>query len=338
MKEARVYRKLDDEKVECLLCAHNCRINPGKRGLCGVRENRDGILYSLVYGRIIAEHVDPIEKKPLFHFYPGTKAYSIGTVGCNLRCAHCQNFEISQLPHNHGGRIAGRECTPESVVAAARGTGCQTIAYTYNEPTIFFEFAYDTAVLAQQERIKNIFVSNGYMSEATVDRIAPYLDGINIDLKGFTDSFYKKICGARLQPVLDSIRRMHEAGVWLEVTTLVIPTLNDSEDELRDIARFIKSVGPEIPWHVTRFFPTYRLDKLPPTSLETLQRAREIGLEEGLHYVYEGNVPGRGSESTYCPGCKKMVIERTGYQIKAGSGVKMGRCPECGVHIAGEWE
>ena len=337
MKEARVYRKLDDEKVECLLCAHNCRINPGKRGLCGVRENRDGTLYSLVYGKIIAEHVDPIEKKPLFHFLPGTRAYSIGTVGCNFRCAHCQNFEISQMPHNHEGRIAGRDCTPESIVAAAVKTGCQSIAYTYNEPTIFFEFAHDTAVLAQQERIKNVFVSNGYMSEATATRIAPYLDAINIDLKGFTDSFYKKICGARLQPVLDTIRRMKEAGVWLEVTTLVIPTLNDSDEELRNIARFIKSVGPDIPWHVTRFFPTYRLKKLPPTDLESLQRAREIGLEEGLHYVYEGNVPGRGSENTYCPGCGRVLIERTGYHIESRSGVETGRCPECGVHIPGEW-
>ncbi len=337
MKEARVYGKLEENRVECRLCAHNCRISPGKRGLCGVRENRGGTLYSLVYGKIIAEHVDPIEKKPLFHFHPGTRAYSIGTVGCNFRCAHCQNSEISQLPHNHGGRIAGRECTPDDIVAAARRTGSQTIAYTYNEPTIFFEFARDTAVLAQQERIKNIFVSNGYMSRETTKRIAPYLDAINIDLKGFTDAFYKKICGARLQPVLDSIKQMKEAGVWLEVTTLVIPTLNDSEEELRDIARFIRSVGADTPWHVSRFFPAYRLDHLPPTPVTTLQRAREIGLEEGLHYVYEGNVAEPESENTYCPGCGKVVIERAGFHVAAGIGVKLGKCPECGVHIAGEW-
>ena len=334
MKEAMLYEALDKDSVRCRLCNHQCMIKEGKRGICGVRENREGILYSLVYGKIIAEHVDPIEKKPMFNFLPGSRAFSIGTVGCNFRCKHCQNYDISQYPQEHGGSIAGRDCTPEDVVASARSERCEAIAYTYNEPTVFFEFALDTAILARKEGIKNVFVSNGYMSAKAVHQLAPYLDGINIDLKGFTDKFYKNICGARLEPVLKSIQLMKDAGVWVEVTTLIIPGLNDGDEELLEIARFIKSVGSEIPWHVTAFYPTYKMLDRPPTPVATLRRAREIGIREGLRYVYEGNVPGEGGENSFCYACGALLIKRYGMSLTQKR-IKDGKCPDCGAEIDG---
>ncbi len=297
MKEAMLYERLEDHKVKCHLCCHYCTIKPGKRGICGVRENREGTLYSLVYGKVIASHVDPIEKKPLFHFQPGSRSYSISTVGCNFRCLHCQNWEISQYPRLYSD-IAGVDTEPEDVVRMAESSGCSSISYTYTEPTIFMEFAYDCACLAHGRGIKNVFVSNGYMSPEAIELIAPYLDGINIDLKG-DDDFYKKIAGARLQPVLDSIRLMKDKGVWVEVTTLVIPGLNDSEEFLSWTGEFIKSIDPSIPWHVTQFYPTYKLTDRGRTPVSTLRRAREIGIKAGLKYVYEGNVPGEGGENTY---------------------------------------
>lgn len=334
MKEALLYESLDGNRVRCNLCNHRCKIQEGKRGICSVRENQDGKLYSLVYGKIIAEHIDPIEKKPLFNFLPGSRAFSIGTVGCNFRCKHCQNFDISQYPQEHQGKIIGRDRTPEQIVAAAKAAGCETIAYTYTEPTIFFEFAYDTAMLAQKEGIKNVFVSNGYISSEAAYQIAPYLDAINIDIKAFTNKFYKEICGARLKPVLETIRLMKKLGVWLEITTLIIPGLNDKEDELRDIARFVKSVGTEVPWHVTQFYPTYKLMDRPLTPVGTLRRAREIGMEEGLCYVYEGNVPGEAGENTYCHDCGTVVIERSGFGFIRNH-LQDGKCPECGTEIDG---
>ncbi|MDX9786927.1 MAG: AmmeMemoRadiSam system radical SAM enzyme [Desulfobacterales bacterium] len=334
LKEALLYEKMAENRVRCHLCNHHCKIHEGKRGICGVRENQGGNLYSLVYGKIIADHIDPIEKKPLFHFLPGSTAFSIGTVGCNFRCKFCQNFDISQYPHDHGGKIAGQDQTPEQVVASAQAARCETIAYTYNEPTIFFEFAYDTAILAHKAGIKNVFVSNGYMSADAAHQMAPHLDAINIDLKAFTDKFYKEICGARLQPVLETIHRMKALGVWVEVTTLIIPGLNDAKDELREIARFVKSVGDEVPWHVTAFYPTYQLKDRPPTSATTLRLAREIGLEEGLRYVYEGNVPGEAGENTYCPECGVNVIERSGFGFVRNR-IKDGKCPACGRTIDG---
>lgn len=329
MKEALLYESLDGNRVRCNLCNHRCKIQEGKRGICSVREDQDGKLYSLVYGKIIAEHIDPIEKKPLFNFLPGSRAFSIGTVGCNFRCKHCQNFDISQYPQEHKGKIIGQDRTPEQIVAAAKAAGCETIAYTYTEPTIFFEFAHDTAMLAQEEGIKNVFVSNGYMSSEAAYQIAPYLDAINIDIKAFTDKFYKEICSARLKPVLETIRLMKKLGVWVEITTLIIPGLNDKEDELRDIARFVKSVGTEVPWHVTRFYPTYKLMDRPLTPVGTLRRAREIGMEEGLRYVYEGNVPGESGENTYCHDCGTVVIERSGFGFIRNH-LQDGKCPECG--------
>ncbi len=332
MKEAMFYEVLSENGVRCSLCNNRCKIRDGKRGICGVRENRGGTLYSLVYGKIIAEHIDPIEKKPLFHFCPGSKAFSIGTIGCNFRCKHCQNFDVSQYPKEQGSNVIGQERTPEQIVTAAKETGCKSIAYTYTEPTVFFEFAYDTAILAKKEGIKNIFVSNGYMSNEAAHKIAPYLDAIDIDLKAFTDQFYKEICGARLKPVLDLIQQMKNLGVWVEVTTLIIPGLNDGEQELREIARFVKGIGPDIPWHVTQFYPTYKLLDFPTTPVATLRRAREIGMEEGLRYVYEGNVPGEGGENTYCYACGAVVIERHGLTLLRNR-LENGKCPECGARI-----
>jgi pyruvate formate lyase activating enzyme len=332
LREALLYQKIDDGKVECGLCNHRCKIPPDKRGLCAVRENRDGTLYSLVYGKIIAKHIDPVEKKPLFNFHPGSRSYSISTVGCNFRCLHCQNYDISQYPKEYPD-IPGDEMTPERVVREAEATRCSSISYTYTEPTIFFEFAYDCARLAKERGIKNVFVSNGYTTPEATRLIAPYLDANNIDLKG-DDNFYKKVCGARLQPVLETIRLMKELGVWVEITTLIIPSLNDSEDFLKWVADFIKSVDPAMPWHVTQFYPTYKLLDRPRTPVKTLRMAREIGLEAGLKYVYEGNIPGEGCENTYCPSCGELMIERFGFTLRIVN-MKNSACPKCGTVIAG---
>ena len=333
MKEAMFYEKLGDEIVKCNLCSHRCRITDSKRGICGVRENRNGTLYSLVYGKVVARAVDPIEKKPFFHFLPGSRAYSIATVGCNFRCGNCQNFEISQMPKDRN-TILGQDVSPEEIVMAAKRNNCESIAYTYTEPTIFFEYAYDTAKLASKEGIKNVFVTNGYITEEALTDIKPYLDAANIDLKSFNEEFYRKNCGARLNPVLDSIRLHKSLGIWIEVTTLIIPTLNDSEEELRKIAEFIKEVGEEIPWHISRFHPMYELLDFPRTPVGTLRRAREIGLEAGLRYVYEGNVPGETGESTYCYRCGKLLISRHGYQILEDK-TKDSACSYCGAKIDG---
>jgi len=337
MKEAMFYTTGKDNKVICELCNHHCHIKEGKRGVCGVRENREGVLYSLVYGRLIAENIDPIEKKPLFNFLPGSKAFSISTVGCNFRCLHCQNYDISQYPHAHNGEIAGTERTPEAVVEEAVRTGCASVCYTYVEPTIFYEFAYDCSLIAHDRQLKNVFVSNGYMTPEVTRHLAPVLDGINIDIKGYTDNFYKKVCGARLQPVLDNVKLMHELGVWVEVTTLIIPGWNDSTDELREIAKFIYSVSPTIPWHVTAFYPTYKMMDRDSTPVATLRKAREIGLAEGLHYVYEGNIPGEGGENTYCPSCGAELISRFGCSLQQDE-LTDGRCSKCGWLLAGVWD
>ncbi len=332
MKEARFYEKIGGGKVKCFLCAQYCTISPGKRGVCAVRENVEGTLYSLVYGKVIARHIDPIEKKPLFHFYPGSTSYSIATVGCNFKCMHCQNYDISQYPKKYGD-IPGEEMTPEQVVEEAERAGCESISYTYTEPTIFMEFAYDCARLAHQKGIKNVFVSNGYTGPEATRLIAPYLDGNNIDLKG-DDPFYRKIVGAKLQPVLDTIRLMKELGVWVEVTTLIIPTHNDSEDFLKWVAEFIKSIDPAMPWHVTQFYPTYHLMDKPRTPVSTLRKAREIGLGAGLKYVYEGNVPGEGGENTYCPSCGELLLERFGFTLTKVA-LTNSVCPKCGAKVEG---
>jgi len=334
LKEAMFYEKLNNDKVKCTLCPHKCVIPNFKKGICGVRENRNGVLYSLVYGKLIAKAVDPIEKKPLFHFYPGTEAYSIATVGCNFRCLNCQNYEISQLPKEQK-IILGEDATPEKVVSEAKRFKCKSIAYTYTEPTVFFEFAYETAKLASENGIKNVFVTNGYITEEALKKIKPYLDAANIDLKSFREEFYLKNCGAHLNPVLDAIKLYKKLGVWIEVTTLIIPGMNDSEEELRKIAEFIKNeVDSETPWHVTQFYPMYKLTHLNRTPITTLKKAREIGLETGLKYVYIGNVPGDPGENTYCPSCGSLLIQRFGYEILDYK-IKDSECVFCKAKING---
>ncbi len=331
--EARLYDKLEEDRVQCRLCSHRCRIVPGKRGICGVRENVGGTLYTNVYGRLIAQGVDPIEKKPIFHMQPGSRSYSVATVGCNFRCLHCQNSEISQMPKDKK-QIIGAFVSPVEVVDEAIESGCGSIAYTYTEPTIFFEYAYDTAVLARDKGLKNIFVTNGFMTPECIDELTGVLDAANVDLKAFTESFYKKVCGARLAPVLESIIRMRERDIWVELTTLIIPTLNDSDTELTEIARWIAKTDKRMPWHISAFHPSYKLDDLPPTPAETLERAREIGLAEGLRYVYTGNIPGLAGESTYCYECGRVLIERVGFRVGKNV-VVAGHCPDCHAEIDG---
>ena len=335
MREALLYRKGREKRVHCLLCSHYCTISNGERGLCGVRENIDGVLYSLVYGRLVAQNVDPIEKKPLFHLLPGSRSYSIATVGCNFSCHHCQNASISQVGDFETETMPGELQSAEEVIEAALASGSKSISYTYVEPTIFVEFAYDCMKLARVNGLKNVFVSNGFMSREATEVLVPYLDAINIDLKAFTDSFYRSICGARLQPVLDSIRRMHEAGVLLEVTTLVIPGHNDGEDELQNIADFLCSIDTSIPWHVSGFYPTYKMTDCPPTAVATLEKARQIGISAGLRYVYTGNSPGSG-ENTSCPSCGIEVILRHGFSVSVNR-LENGCCPSCKQPVHGVW-
>ena len=336
MKQAMFQEPKEGKKVLCGLCSHRCLIAPGHRGICAVRENRDGTLVSLVYDRIIARNIDPIEKKPLFHFLPGSLSYSVATPGCNFRCKHCQNADISQLPRDRGGMVPGEPASPAEIVEAAQRRHCASISYTYTEPTIFFELAYDTAKLARKAGLKNVFVTNGYITPEALREISPFLDAANIDLKGFSDDFYKKVCGARLQPVLDSIRLYKELGIWIEITTLVIPGHNDSENELRQIAQFVRSVGVDVPWHVSRFHPTYQLMDQPVTPVKTLERARQIGLDAGLRYVYEGNIPGEGEE-TLCWSCGKTLVKRYGFSVEENH-VKDGKCGYCGAKMDGVWE
>jgi len=333
--EAYLYEKLDDGHVRCMLCSHRCKVKTGKRGLCNVRENREGILYTNVFGKLIASNVDPIEKKPLFHVFPGSLSFSIATVGCNFRCRFCQNADIAQMPLEHGGRVMGDPVSPAEVVRAAVARKCKTIAYTYTEPTVYYEFAYETAKLAKEKGILNVFVSNGYMTAEALEMIGPYLDAANVDLKSFDDRFYKDYCGARLEPVKDTLMRMKSKGVFVEVTTLIIPGLNDSREELSSLASFLaEALGPDTPWHISRFHPTYKLTDRPVTPVETLRQAREIGLKAGLRYVYTGNVPGEEAESTFCHSCGKLLIERLGFSIKAYE-IEGGKCPACSTAIAG---
>jgi pyruvate formate lyase activating enzyme len=329
MKEVLLYKKLPSRKVQCRNCAHYCLILPDKRGVCGVRENIDGKLYALNYGKVIACNIDPIEKKPLFHFLPGTQSLSIATAGCNFKCHSCQNWSISQGP-NLTGKIEGEDLPPEKVVEIAKENNLPSISYTYTSPAIFSEYALDIMKLAQKEEIKNCWVSNGFWSKELFDLISPYLDAANIDLKGFTDEFYIKYCGGRLQPVLDTLKRLKKKKIWTEVTTLVIPTLNDSEKTFKDIADFIKKeLGAETPWHISQFSGviSWKLQRLPETPVETLETASEIGRKAGLKYVYTGNVPGLSQENTYCPKCGTLAIERAGYSIKRFD--KNGKCSKC---------
>jgi len=334
-KEAMFYEKLENADVRCFLCNHNCTIKPSKFGICGMRENIDGVLYTYAYGRVITANVDPVEKKPLYHFLPGSSSFSIATAGCNFQCAFCQNWQISQTSRKKDKSLSGHALLPEDAVAKAIKHGCKSISYTYTEPTIFFEYALDIARLAGEKGILNIFVTNGFMSLHALDVIRPFLDACNVDLKSFSDEFYKKICKGRLQPVLDSIAYMHKIGIWVEVTTLVVPGVNDSDKELSGIADFIASVDPNIPWHISRFHPDFKFTDTDPTPIETLEKAASIGQKAGLHFIYLGNV--LGDKDTICPKCKKVLISRRGYSIGRPE-IKQGLCAFCSSPVPGVWK
>jgi len=333
-KEAMLYEKLDNKSVHCYLCAHHCKIANSKFGICGVRQNIDGKLYTLVYAQAIASDIDPIEKKPLYHFLPGTTSYSIATIGCNFKCSFCQNWQISQASIKNSNILTGYELMPDQIVKQAKKNNCLSISYTYTEPTIFFEYAYDTAKLAKEAGLYNIFVTNGYMTKQALDAIRSYLDAANVDLKSFRDDYYKKNCKAHLQPVLDFIKYMKELNIWIEVTTLIIPGENDSEEELNEIAKFIAQIGKEIPWHISRFRPDYQFTDRPPTSIDTLRKAREIGKSHGLRYIYLGNV--LEDSDTYCYNCNNLLIKRSYFHAEQNS-IKDNKCPSCRTEIGGVW-
>ena len=331
-----LYHSLESGKVSCVLCHHNCQILPGKSGICGVRQNREGELFTRVYGNVIAAHVDPIEKKPLYHFLPGTSSFSVATIGCNFRCSFCQNWQISQASKDKDLKKNGQEYSPEDIVYIAKKHRCQSIAYTYTEPTIYFEYAFDTARLAKKEGLANVFVTNGYMSKEALETIHPYLDACNVDLKAFKEDFYKEMCGAHLEPVLDSIKLMKKLDIWVEITTLIIPGRNDSEQELAQIARFIKEIDPDIPWHISRFHPDYKYVDANATPVESLRLAYNIAKNEGLRFIYIGNVLGE-SEGTACPRCHKLLIARQGFYISENK-MPGGKCPFCGTSIPGVYK
>ena len=333
LKEALLYEKLEGDKVHCFLCSHHCRISNGSFGICNVRENREGILYTHAYGELVAQNIDPIEKKPLYHFIPGSRSFSIAAIGCNFQCGFCQNWQISQVREAKKLGLDSQEVKPEDVVKQAKRSGSKSISYTYTEPTIFFEYAYDISQLAKKEGLFNVFVTNGFMTEEMIHMIHPYLDAANIDLKSFSDDYYKKICKARLAPVLKSIELMRRLNIWIEVTTLIVPGQNDSEEELRKIAGFLAGVDKAIPWHISRFYPQYKMDHLESTPIRVLNQAYEIGKQAGLRYVYLGNVPGEGN-NTYCYQCKNLLIERYGFSIQEYR-MREGRCPDCKSPVDG---
>ncbi len=326
-----------DGSVRCGVCAHRCLVRPGRTGICGVRENRAGTLWCTAYGAVAAASVDPIEKKPLFHVDPGSIAYSIATAGCPFHCTFCQNWELAQGPRL-GLDIPTRPMPPERVVEEALRAGAGSIAYTYIEPTVFLEYALDTARLARAAGLRNLFITDGYATPEAAALLAGVLDAANVDLKSFDDAFYRRQCGARLAHVLEAIVALHRGGVWLELTTLVIPGHNDSDGELRALAGWIvATLGSGTPWHVSRFFPAFRMRDVPPTPPATLRRAAEIGRGAGLRYVYVGNAPELGLEDTRCVGCGALLVERTGYRSRSSLG-RGGACPGCGRRLEGRWQ
>ncbi|HNR26610.1 MAG TPA: AmmeMemoRadiSam system radical SAM enzyme [Methanobacteriaceae archaeon] len=328
-KEAMLYEKVGP-MLNCHVCNRRCLISPGKRGFCNTRENVEDTLYSLNYAAASSMAIDPIEKKPLFHFYPGTTSFSLGTIGCNFRCLYCQNWNISQAELED---IPTRELPPEEAIQLSKENNCLSISWTYNEPTMWFEYTYDSAILAQKAGIKTVYVTNGYMTQEALELIAPYLDAANVDLKGMSERFYRELCDARLQPVLDNIQTMYDTGIHLEVTNLIIPGYNDSEDDLSALVKFMaEEVGVEVPLHFSRFHPDYQLDQVPSTPVKTLEKAREMAREVGMRYVYIGNVPGHDGENTRCYECGELLIKRNGFEV-VDMGLKKNRCPQCGVPI-----
>lgn len=332
MKEAMYYSPSGDKQVICLLCPHRCVIAPGKRGLCHVRENQDGKLYSLVYGMAAGAALDPVEKKPLYHFLPGHSSFSVSTVGCNMRCRQCQNWRISQSDD-----IVGEPLTPKQIVDLAYEQGAKSISYTYTEPTIFYEYALETARLAQKRGLRNIMVTNGYVNPGPRKKLYRHIDAANVDLKAFDDAFYRKVCSATLEPVLDTIKDLHSMGVWVELTNLIIPTLNDDMGKIREMCRWIlDNVGPQCPLHFTAFYPCYKLLDLPPTSFAVLSKARSVAQAVGLKHVYVGNVYTDKMNSTFCHRCGELLIERLGFDIVKNRLIN-GTCSS-GHKIDGVWD
>jgi len=322
-------------KVQCELCPKKCLIGPGQSGECRVRINIDGVLRTVVYGYPCSIHVDPVEKKPLFHFLPGSRILSMATVGCNLHCKNCQNWEISQANPEDSTAFP---CSPQRLIALTKEANCPSLAYTYTDPIIYYEYTYDSAKLARQAGIRNVLVTAGYINEDPWRRLLQYVDAANIDLKALSDEFYRDVCSATLKPVQDALIIAKASGVLVEVTNLIIPTLNDKAEQIRDLCRWVKAnLGGETPLHFSRFFPRYKMRHLPPTSLKTLDLAREIAMDEGLQYVYIGNILSKEGQSTYCPECKKLLIERTGYTILQNR-IEQGRCPDCKKEIYGVWQ
>jgi pyruvate formate lyase activating enzyme len=322
-------------QVRCDLCPRRCAIADGERGECGVRENRAGVLYSMVYGRAVAVHTDPIEKKPFYHFLPGSQAFSLATAGCNLHCLYCQNWEISQ---RRPEEVESVDLPPDQVVASARQYACPVVAFTYTEPTVYYEYTLDAARLAHEQHLRSVVVSAGYINPEPLRELCQTVDAIKIDFKGFSEGFYQRICSATMRPVLETMKAIHSAGVHLEIVTLVVPTLNDSVEDLRGLCRWIvDEVGPDVPAHFSRFYPLYKLTDLPMTPVETLEQARDIALEEGIHYAYIGNVPGHAGDNTYCHHCGKTIILRQGYTIVENHIVD-GKCEFCGQPIPGVWQ
>ena len=334
-KESYLYKKLEKNKVQCSTCSHRCFISPEKYGICGVRKNIDGKLYALNYGKAISSSIDPIEKKPLFHFLPGTHSLSIATVGCNLRCGNCQNWQISQLVKTDKSKLeTGQDLSPSEIVELAVKNKCPSISYTYTEPTIFLEYALDTMKLAKEKGIKNVWVTNGFMSKETLELIRPYLDAVNVDIKSFDDKFYKNICGAKAGPILENLKWMKKNKIWIEITTLIIPGFSDDKIMLENIAQFIfDQLGSETPWHISAFSGviSYKMQNVPDTPIETIYKACDIGKKAGLKYIYAGNIPGNPKENTYCPKCNELVIERIGFYIKRSD--KDGKCAKCGESL-----
>ncbi|GAB4326919.1 MAG: AmmeMemoRadiSam system radical SAM enzyme [Candidatus Zixiibacteriota bacterium] len=334
--EARYWEPRADKAVVCTLCPHLCHIGDGLYGVCGVRRNDDGKLKTLIYGLSAAVNVDPIEKKPLFHFLPGTQSLSIATVGCSFRCPFCQNYDLSQVTKGKNRELFGRPMEPGEIVALAKQAKASSVAFTYSEPTIFYEYAYDCAKLAAEEGIRGVFVSNGFITEDPITAIRPYIHAYNVDIKSFNPDFYRKVLGARLEPVLEAIKVIHREQFWLEIATVVIPGQNDSDHELAQIAEFIGELSVDIPWHVSAFHPDYKMTNVPRTTVESIERAISIGRDAGLRYVYSGNTLIGDTSSTRCPGCQTRVIHRVGFQVLQNQ-LKDGKCPDCGTAIAGVW-
>ncbi len=331
VREAKYYEKLAEKKVVCKLCPHECRVADLERGTCGVRENRGGIYNTLVYGNVCSAHIDPIEKKPLFHYYPATTAFSIATAGCNFVCRFCQNWEISQ---KRPEQIESVALFPVDAIRLARARGCKTVAHTYTEPVVFFEYMLDCAVQGKKEGVPNVMISNGFIQEKPMRELCKYLGAVKIDLKAFTEKFYKEQCAGTLKPVLDTLLVLKDVGTWFEIVVLLIPTLNDSKEEIGAMTKWIvKELGRDVPVHFSRYYPTFMLKNIPPTEPEILQRARKIAMDNGVKFAYIGNLLS-DAENTYCPRCRKLLIERMRYAIEI-VGLNGNKCKYCGEKIPG---